>query len=90
MILGLVCFLSIVWAVVSMVRKNIGKIHEDPNLFLLQLGIFAGLIAFLVQSFFDTNLYSLKLSGCFWYMIGMIVVIDNLLHKSASYGIKKG
>jgi O-antigen ligase len=37
------------------------------------LGILAGLLAFLVHSFLDTNLYSLQLNTLFWYMLGFVI-----------------
>jgi O-antigen ligase len=36
------------------------------------LGLLSGLFAFLVHSFFDTQLYSLRLATLFWVLLGLI------------------
>ena len=45
---------------------------------ILLLGVMAGVLAFLVQSFFDTNLYSLQLVVLFWFMLGLGVSMFSL------------
>jgi hypothetical protein len=37
------------------------------------LGLLAGVIGCLAHSFFDTNLYSLRLAVLFWVWVGLIV-----------------
>lgn len=39
----------------------------------LLLGLLSGAIGFLVHSFFDTNLYSLRLAILFWVWVGLII-----------------
>jgi len=38
------------------------------------MGGLTGLSGFLVQSFFDTNLYSVQLNTLFWFVMGMVIV----------------
>jgi O-antigen ligase len=42
------------------------------------LGILAGIVSFLVQSFFDVNLYALQLAIFFWFMLGLLVSASRL------------
>ncbi|MBD3263994.1 MAG: hypothetical protein GF375_02685 [Candidatus Omnitrophica bacterium] len=65
-ILGLAAFL---WVILRFFRLSIRKIKKEGGVLLL--GINAGLLAYLVQSFFDTNLFSLKLAVLFWFMLGL-------------------
>lgn len=44
----------------------------------LLLGILSGILAFLVQSFFDTNLFSLQLVVLFWFMMGLAAAVMKL------------
>ena len=87
-ILGLIGFL---WIMVRLFRNTVRKWNaakdasfsaaKNENSFFLYLliGLLSGTAGFLVQSFFDTNLYSLRLSVLFWLMIGLCVSIDRLI-----------
>ncbi|MDO8662412.1 MAG: O-antigen ligase family protein [Candidatus Omnitrophota bacterium] len=66
-IFSLISFLVFVFSIVYLgVKKFI--VTKD---FLL-LGLLAGVIGFLVHSFFETNLYSLRLAILFWVWVGLI------------------
>ena len=39
----------------------------------LLLGLLAGVVGFLVHSFFEVNLYSLQLAVLFWVWVGLIL-----------------
>jgi len=69
--IGIVGLLSFFWIIARLFRSGIRSFKEsrDP----LLLGLLAGIIAFLVHSFFDTNLYSLQLSVLFWGVLGLTV-----------------
>ncbi len=68
---GLACFLwflgslsSIIW---KRLKEGTADLSEKPWL----LGLSAGLIAFMVQSVFDTNLYTLRQAALFWTLAGV-------------------
>jgi len=78
--MGLFGLMVFLWIVGKFFRRTIMSYKEglgeiDSNLLL---GIMAGLFAFLVHSFFDTNLYSLQLNTLFWYMMGLAVAVMRL------------
>ncbi len=78
-ILGLISFLSILGALFKDVfQKLADRQSKSRDLYLLTLGLFSGIVAFLVHSLFDTNLYSLQLSAYFWYMAGIVTSINRL------------
>lgn len=41
----------------------------------LVLGLLSGILAFLVQAFFDTHFYSLQLVVLFWFMMGLTMAV---------------
>ncbi|MGE0268334.1 MAG: O-antigen ligase family protein [Candidatus Omnitrophota bacterium] len=68
------------WILFRLFKDSIRQIKiffvdKDDGLFLA-FGLLSGLVAFLTQSFFDTNFYSLQLSSYFWYMAGLLMVIN--------------
>ena len=65
-LLGLGSFLWILW---RFFYTGIRKVKETGDILLL--GIMGGLLAFMGQSFFDTNLYALQLVVLFWIMLGI-------------------
>jgi O-antigen ligase len=78
-LVGLGVFLCLIFAVL---KNALCKIREKINkgfLGLVFLGLLAGYIAFLVQSAFDTNLYSLVLFTLFWVMTAYLVCLDKYL-----------
>lgn len=68
---GLVVFL---WIIGRFFRSTATKRGD-----YIVLGITGGLFAFLVHSFFDTNLYSLQLNILFWLMLGLAVAKMKLI-----------
>ncbi|MGB2601806.1 MAG: O-antigen ligase family protein [Candidatus Omnitrophota bacterium] len=68
-ILGLVSFLWMLWEIIIRACSEIRKKVD-----MVQLGLFSGFLAFLIHAFFDTQLYSLKLSILFWVMASFLVV----------------
>ncbi len=65
-IVGLLCFLWILGRLFRLGIENFKKSRDS-----LLLGLLAGIIAFSVHSFFDTNLYSVQLSILFWAILGI-------------------
>ena len=71
-LVGLSAFLLFAFAVVISGFMALKKI-KDPFYYALILGANLGLIAFLVHSAVDTNLYSLNLAALFWVTAGILV-----------------
>jgi putative inorganic carbon (HCO3(-)) transporter len=78
-IVGLAAFL---WILVDIFRKSLNRITvywtKKENFVVLSLGLLAGVSAFLVHSFFDTDFYSLQLSVYFWFMVAVLMVFNHL------------
>ncbi len=70
---GLIGLVSFLWLILSYFISIIKGIRGMDDGFHKSLvwGISIGVFAFLVQSFFDTNLYSLNLATLFWFAIGL-------------------
>lgn len=67
---GLAAFLWLVCSYFLSVKKGL-KIIEDKFHYSILWGMSIGVFAFLIHSFFDTNLYSLNLATLFWTAIGV-------------------
>ena len=65
---GLIGFLGFIFFLCSLLAPVYVKIKNIPS---EDKGIYLGIIAFLISIFFDTHLYSLKLSIFFWLMAGV-------------------
>jgi len=79
----LLAFLWVLWRFFKQGFRMLTRL-EDSNEALLLLGIMAGLLAFLVQSFFDTNLFALRLVMLFWVMMGIGVSLYKQLESDAA------
>ncbi|TAM36939.1 hypothetical protein EPN54_05470, partial [bacterium] len=62
--------------IVSLVYLGVKKFIATRDLLLL--GLVCGTVGFLVHSFFDTNLYSLRLAILFWAWAGLILARMNI------------
>lgn len=69
-IIGLLGFLSVIFAHFISVIRHIGCI-KDRLFSSVLLGLTMGILAFLIIAFFDTNLFSLNLVTLFWCAIGI-------------------
>ena len=72
-IFGLLAFLWFLWSLFALL---VSTLHRAPNSFGRSArpwlaGLTAALAAFLVQSAFDTNLYSLRQATLFWTLSGL-------------------
>lgn len=72
-IFGLLAFLFVLFI---FFKTGIMYLKRKTN--YLVLGLLTGIWAFLVQSFFDTNLYSLQMVVLFWYMLGLTITVIKL------------
>jgi O-antigen ligase len=79
---GIFSLVSFMAFVVSFVCLGIKKFIVSRDFLLL--GLLAGAVGFLVHSFFDTNLYSLRLATLFWIWVGLIVARLRLENPSES------
>jgi len=76
-LLGLGCFL---WMVFVLLRHGLDHCRKMNGLWLLTIlqGILAGLIGYLVQSFFDNTFYTSQLGLLMWILIGLLVAVTRL------------
>lgn len=81
---GLIFFLLIIAAFLSAAFRGAYKIKSAFYRFIL-LGLGFGILAFLVQSFFDTNLQSLPLVMLLWYSFGITAAINNTVKQDETY-----
>jgi O-antigen ligase len=70
--IGLAAFLAFIASLCVAVFSSLRVIREHFYYSVI-LGGGLGLIAFLVHSFFDTNLYSLNLAALFWIFAGILL-----------------
>lgn len=75
--LGLGAFLALMGVLFYSSVKILPKINYDFTGAVLN-GSMAGLIGFLVQSFFDTSFYSVQLSNLMWLFMGLIIAARSL------------
>ncbi|MDD5129548.1 MAG: O-antigen ligase family protein [Candidatus Omnitrophica bacterium] len=72
-LLGLFVFL---WLIVQFFWVSFQSLKQNKN--MLVLGLLSGILAFLVQAFFDNHLYSLQLVVLFWFILGLTIAVINL------------
>ena len=63
----LVFYLSVIIGGIKNALRNLGHFKKS-----FALGLSLGLVAFIVHSVFDTNLYSLNLAALFWLCLGVV------------------
>lgn len=93
-IVGLTAFLWFVWAIFSRGVRLLRRLRRlamtestgrlamtDGKEYLLILGLMAGILGFLVNAFFDTTLYALRLVSLFWVMMGILVALCNIAER---------
>jgi len=80
-ILGLLSFLAIIFQVF---RYSFKYIKNCKNVFYqsLSIGLCGGLFAYLIHSFFDTNLHSLPLVALFWVNMAVLMSLQNSYEKN--------
>jgi len=89
--LGLFGLATFLWIFISLFRivaeKKMIFSKENSDLMVLFVGLFCGILAFLVHSLFDTNFYSLQLSVFLWFTIGLLMVVNRLLGDGPSWQV---
>jgi len=78
---GIFALLSFILFIGSIFYKSIETFKKNTTNFIL-LGFICAFFGFLVQSFFDNQLYSLQLSALFWFMAGVIAALIKLDEKA--------
>ncbi|MDD5423112.1 MAG: O-antigen ligase family protein [Candidatus Omnitrophica bacterium] len=81
-IIGLGGFLFLVASYFFSVIKSLQNI-DDSLYHSILWGLSIGVFAFLVHSFFDTNLYSLNLATLFWFSIGLSRAIAKVAQNNS-------
>lgn len=72
---GLLGLISFLWFLGEILIRGWRKISRSFDLAFA--GLYFGLLAFLVHSFFDTQLFSLKLSTLFWLIAALVTININ-------------
>lgn len=80
-VVGLVPFLAFCSTIIAK-GVSVGRRTKDGLYYPFIAGATAGLLAFLVHSFVDTNLYSLNLAALFWLVSGALVAAARLSEKA--------
>lgn len=80
-LIGLTSFLVFLAALIGKGFRALRRAAEPY--YSLILGINLGIIAFLIHSAFDTNLYSLNLSALFWVAAGLMLAVDKIAQANA-------
>lgn len=75
--IGLVGLGAFLWMLFVLFKRACNKsiVIKDRYLLILFQGALAGLVGYLVHSFFDTSFYSLQLNTLFWLILGLIISI---------------
>lgn len=77
---GIVGLLSFLWFLLSFFKWGWCFMKRQSDTFVV--GLIAGIAAFLVQSFLDTNLYALQLVVLFWFMLGLTVAVSKVFGET--------
>jgi len=86
-LLGLGAFLWVLWLFFVgglKALKNSAQLRNGYKRGIIFLGVMAGVFAILVQSFFDTNLFALRLVTFFWIMLGIGTALMVRLNEKVS------
>jgi len=76
-LIGLAAFLVFLGAFIAKALRSLKHI-KDTLYYTLTLGISLGIVAFLIHSLVDTNLYSLNLAALFWLSAGVLMAVVKL------------
>jgi putative inorganic carbon (HCO3(-)) transporter len=76
-IFGLLTFLWMIAALFISSLKDISR-REEATIRVIQIGLTAGLIAYLIHSLVESNLYALQLAVLFYYVLGVAISIQGI------------
>ncbi|MBL7198441.1 MAG: O-antigen ligase family protein [Candidatus Omnitrophica bacterium] len=79
---GIIGLFSFLWIIIKLFKLGLHflKDRKEP----LILGLLTALLAFLIHSFFDVNLYALQLATLFWFVLGLAIASINMLTMNKS------
>lgn len=71
---------AFIWFLFTIFKRAIVSFRQakDEIYKVLILGLMAGLVGFLVNAFFDTTLFAIRLITIFWIMSGVLVALCNM------------
>ena len=87
---GIPSLLLFLWILFSLFRRIIANLKRTAERFLDRalLGLSIGFSAYLFQSFFDTNFYSVRLGSLMWILIGLLVFMVRLAEENNSQKVQ--
>lgn len=83
-ITGFLTFILIITVLFFVTYKKIRKIKEGHFYYNISSGFLIGIFAYLIDSFFDTNLYSLQLAVLFWMMVALTAAISKIIETEST------
>lgn len=69
---GLLGLVSFIWFLSAIISRGYKKLKKNSD--SLYFGLFFGFLVFLTHSFFDTQLYTIKLSILFWLLAAFVTI----------------
>ena len=77
---GLLGLGAFVWVTISLFKTSLANLKKINDKFYkaLLIGLLAGLFAFLIHSFVDTNIYTLQLGNLMWFVMGLIISVQKV------------
>ena len=84
-LVGIGAFVWFLWVIFRRGRRLLRSLCSlamtGSNDYILILGLMAGLLSFLVNAFFDTTFYAMRLVSLFWIMCGILVAMCNIAEQ---------
>jgi O-antigen ligase len=77
---GIFSLLAFLWMIIVLFVSSLRSItgREEGLIKAAQIGLLAGLLAYLTHSALETNLYSLQLVILFYYFLGVAISIQKI------------
>jgi len=77
---GLIMFVFFTLMLFVRSLDNMARIKDEFSKNIL-LGLIAGLLGFLIHSFFDVSFYTLQLANLMWFVMGLIIAVQRIALK---------
>lgn len=81
-LIGLALFLIFIILVFIHLYRCFRRVRRDDLICSAAIGLFSGLVAFLIQSAADTHLYSINLAVMFYFLLGFCIVLCNYVRDN--------
>ncbi len=85
---GLLGLAAFIWIMIRLFRisfVNLRKIGNEPYR-SLSIGLLSGLLGFMAHSFVDTDIYVLQLGVFMWFIIGLIIAVQQIALNERVFG----